>query len=181
MTARLATLALLVLAACSGEGPADGSDPKRTPSTPADTDADADADADADVDTDTDTDTDTTTTAEMDPVVIEPVAPVDPPVLFSGALATCEGSEGRVIAEFIGPVGVVEASPIVGGALLDPVAMSVDDRRMFRRAEATVPVADCSATGWHVRTVVDGAEACMVTGPGAADWLAASGLECTLR
>ncbi len=37
MTARLATLALLVLAACSGEGPADGSDPKRTPTTPADT------------------------------------------------------------------------------------------------------------------------------------------------
>jgi len=175
---------MLLLVACGGgepdkEGP--GSDPTDTDTSDTDTTDTTDTDA---TDTDT-TDTETTDTAgDPGEVVLAPSTgpKTGGPSLLTGVLVTCSGAqEATLRAELIGVVGALEATPIVDGTLGTATALTVTEGSLFHNGEGVLPVDDCEATGWRFVASANGVETCLVTGAGAADWLADSGADCELR
>ncbi len=180
---------ILLLVACGGgepdkEGP--GPDPTDTDTTDTDTTDTTDTDT---TDTDT-TDTDATGTETTDTagdpgeVVLAPSTgpKTGGPSLLTGVLVTCSSAqEATLRAELIGAVGVVEATPIVDGALGTAATLTVTEGSLFHNGDGTLAVDDCEATGWRFVASVNGVETCLVTGAGAADWLADSGADCELR
>ena len=159
-------LMLVLLGACRGSG----DDPSGTT---------------ADTDTDTvDTDTETVDTGYF-PVAEEEIhlgtgQPDALRVLITGAVASCEAGTATLRAEFLGAIGVAEVTPIVDGALGSPTAMTVTPGSVFRKADASV-AADCEATAWRFMVAAKGQASCVVTGPGASEWLVASSEDCELR
>jgi hypothetical protein len=99
---------------------------------------------------------------------------------FSGVQALCDGTSVQLVAEYIGPVGDVVATPIQADGLLgDPVALTPLSDDLFRLADGEAT--GCDAVAWRFVVEAQGQQDCIVTGPGAADWLAASEEDCERR
>lgn len=180
---------MLLLVACGGgepdkEGP--GPDPTDTDTSDTDTTDTTDTDTTDTDTTDTDTtDTETTDTAgDPGEVVLAPEAApkTGGPSLLTGVLVTCSDTqEATLRAELIGVVGDLEATPIVDGALGTAESLTVTEGSLFHNGEGVFVVDDCEATGWRFVASANGVETCLVTGSGAAEWLADSGADCELR